>query len=106
MTLSDQLTTDLAVFFNTDEFARSVTYAGNAIDALVVYDENLDAAGSRGSAMARGHLVVKVSDVPAPVYRDTVVIGSDTWRVRRIIYGDGQIWKLEIYRDQRPVFSR
>lgn len=104
MTFSTQLTTDLSVFFNTDEFAQSVTYAGSAIDALVLFGENLDAAGSRESAQANGHLVVKVSDVAAPAYRDAVVIGSVTWRVRRIIYGDGQVWKLEIYRDQRPVW--
>ena len=99
MTFNTQLTTDLSVFFNTDEFAQSVIYAGSAIDALVTFDENLNEAGS-----AHGNLVIKVSDVPGPNYRDAVVIGSDTWYVRRIIYGDGKVWKVEIYRDERPVW--
>lgn len=104
MTLKTQMTSDLSVFFNTDDFAQSVTYAGKAVNALVILGENLDDAGSRESAMARGQIVVKVSDVATPAYRDAVVIGSDTWRVRRIVYGDGLVWKLDIYRDERPVW--
>lgn len=105
MTLNSQLSTDLAVFFETDEFAQSVTYAGTAINALVLFNENLDAAGSRDSAMAIGEIWVKVSDVALPAYRDVVVIGSDTWNVRRILFGDGYIWKVEIYSGQRPVWA-
>ena len=105
MTLSSQLTTDLSIFFDTDEFAQSVTYAGSVINAIVSDDENLDAAGSRESAMAKGTIWVKVSDVTLPAYRDAVVIGSDTWYVRRIVSGDGYVWQVEIYRGQRPVWG-
>ena len=105
MTLSSQLTTDLPVFFETDEFAQTITYAGASITALVLFNENLDAAGGRESAMAMGEIWVKVSDVALPAYRDVVVIGSDTWNVRRILFGDGYVWKVEIYSGERPVWG-
>ena len=100
MTFKDQLTTDLSVFFNTDEFAQTVTYKGTPIAAIVDYGEN---PGKEGDALITlGTLTVKASDVPSPAYRDTVVIGSNTWRVRGVISGDGYIWKLSIYRGERP----
>lgn len=103
MTLSDQLTSDLSIFYDTDEFAETVTYNGSAIPAIVDYKTNLDDAGSRGSAMAIAEISVRASDVAAPAYRDTVVIGSVTWKVRRTLSGDGKEWKLELYRDERPM---
>ena len=52
--------------------------------------------------MATGPVIVKVSDVASPSYRDAVLINTVTWYVRRIVYGNGNVWKLEIYRDERP----
>ena len=103
MSLSDQFTTDLSIFYDTDESAVTVTYNGASISAIVDYKANLDNAGSRGSAMATAEMSVRASDVAAPAYRDTVVIDSVTWKVLRILSGDGDEWKLELYRDERPM---
>ena len=100
MTLSEQLLSDLPVFFNTDEFSQTVTYAGSSIDAVVSFNKNLDDAGQ--SPMATGLIRVKASDVANPDYRDAVIISGVTWRVRRIESGDGNTWQLEVYRDERP----
>jgi len=96
------MTTDLASFFNSDEFAESVTYAGSAITAIFTPADNLD-EDEGGSALAMATLEVKVSDVAAPAYRDAVVVGSATWAVRKILSGDKDVWRLELYRDERPV---
>jgi len=103
MTLNDQLATDLSIFFDNADFAEIVTYNGASITAIVDYKTNLDPVGSRGSAMATAEMSVKVSDVAVPAYRDTVVIGSATWKVRRTLNGAGDVWQLEIYRDERPM---
>lgn len=105
MSLSSLIAAAHSVAYDTDNGAVEVTYRGSPINAIVLYGENLDDAGSRESAMANATMWVQVSDVASPDYRDTVVIDSATWRVRRILYGDGNDWKLEIYRDQRPVWT-
>lgn len=101
MTLKDDITSDLSVFFNTNEFAETVTYNGTDIPAIVEYEENLDE--QTGSAVAIATLTIKKSDVSDPDYLDTVVIGSDTWKVRNRIEGNAYIWKLALYRDERPI---
>jgi len=101
VTLKTQMETDLAAFFNTDEHADSITYAGASIDAVIDYEENPN--DQPGSTTQTAILFVKQSDVTAPAYRDAVVNGSDTWRVRRVLEGDGDVWKLAIERDMRPV---
>ena len=59
MSFKDQLDEDLDVFFNTDEFAETVTYtpvedgASKDIPALVDFDENPEDMG-RASAAAAG----------------------------------------------------
>ena len=58
--------------------------------------------------MNRAKIVVKRSDVASPTYRDTVVIGSNTYRVFQdkdediTINGDSEIWILAIMRVERP----
>jgi hypothetical protein len=105
MTLAEQLTTDLPVFFDTDDFARTVTYNGAEISAIVDYGVSPDGENARTA-----RLIVKVSDVPDPAYRDTVVIGSATFRVFRdpgkevAVKGDGHVWELSLVRDERPVW--
>ena len=58
--------------------------------------------------MNRAKIVVKRSDVASPAYSDTVVIGSNTYRVFQdkdediTINGDSEIWILAIMRVERP----
>lgn len=106
MTLKTSIAADMEnVFFNTDEFAESVTYNGTAnVPALVKYLEDLD-DGRSGIRVARAEIFVRSSDVQTPSYRDTVVIGSRTWRVARIEEGDGNTWTLGLERDERPTWT-
>jgi hypothetical protein len=47
---------------------------------------------------------VRVSDVAAPDYRDTVVIGTETWRMQTKISGNGFSWELALERAEAPVW--
>lgn len=104
----DMITSDLdAVFLNTDEFAQEITYEGATIKAIVHYgprrNKNIDRAISC-DAWLEG---VKVSDVATPAYRDTVVIGEDTYRVliddTTQPEGDGYSWIIDLKKGERPV---
>ena len=101
MTLKTLIASDLSSFFNQNEFAETVTYAGTAITAIVSHGEK--PAQESGSTVQKATLFVKVSDVATPAYRDVVVIGSDTWYMQGRLNGDGYIWELVIERDERPV---
>jgi hypothetical protein len=96
MTLKTQMATDLAVFFNSSEFAESVTYAGTAITAVVMPGQAIEAGGSMTAerTVKRATLFVKASDVAAPAYRDAVVIDGDTWHVIQIPGEDEGVWEL------------
>jgi len=101
MTLKTDISSDLDTFFDTDEFAETITYAGSEIPAIVSYDENLDERTGASVAIAR--ISVRKSDVESPAYRDEVKIGSQTWYVRNILSGDGYVWLLGLYSQERPV---
>ena len=102
MTLKTQMTSDLATFFNTDEFADMVSYNGSDIDGVVDFGEDLNEQTDSLKAMAT--LYIKKSDVVDPDYRDTVVIDSVTWHVSNVQEGDSDVWKLNLTRDERPVW--
>lgn len=101
MTPKTQMTTDLSVFFNTDEFAEPITYAGSSITAVV----EIGAAPKREDEahLQRAEIWIKRSDVSDPAYRDKVVIDSVTWRVLGTLMSDDDICQLELFRDERPV---
>lgn len=99
MTLATQMESDLDILFSTDDFAISVTYAGTAIPGLVDYHDDPDM--EPGGRSSRATLEVRVSDVAAPAYRDTVVIDGNTWHVLGVMSGDGHVWTLEVLRDER-----
>ena len=102
MTLKTQIAADLATFFNSDDFAESVVYNGTTVAAVVSYGQLMSA--DAGAPKAVKTLWVKGSDIAAPAYRDTVVIGSDTWYVgsEELFRTDGYVWELPLYHDERP----
>ena len=103
MAFSNALTDDLAAFYNTDEFATTVTYNSSSISAIVDYgDSGKDRDYNRDFHVTKATLRVKQSDVTSPAYRDAVVIGSNTWYVQRQIEGDGIEWVMGIERAERP----
>ena len=106
MTLKTQMENDLSTFYDTDEHAETVVYDGSSIPGIIEYviDEGL------GQYAYGATLRVKVSDVALPVYRDTVVIGSDTWRVfesenrKARKTDDGLEWLIPISRAERATW--
>lgn len=102
----DMITDDLDdVFFNTDEFAQTITYNGESVSAIVQYGPRRRSADQIVSCDA--WITVKTADVSSPAYRDTIVIGSNTYKVliddQTQPEGDGYIWVIDLKRDERPI---
>ena len=97
---TDQLAADLAGFFDTDEFAETITYAGTAIPAIVEYVK----AESGQSVKHEAVITVKASDVPVPAYRTAVAINAASWVTGQPeeCEGDGHIWKIPLGKAERP----
>jgi len=112
MTLKTQIAADLnTVFFNTDDFADTVTYTpvsgtGKTIKAIIDYgvpDESglagMDAVNTDAELWLQADATNGIASVAV---NDAVTIGSETWRV---IYArkvdDGLIWRCRISRSTR-----
>ena len=106
MTLKTQMTADLAAFFNSDEFAETVTYTpaggeATSITGIITKDQFFQEPYVRGENMAGCEIAVKASEVAAPQHGDTFVIGSDTWDLdptRGVIYEDDDIFIIALER--------
>ena len=81
MTIKEQITSDLDIIFNTDEFAEEITFGGVAVDAVVdVSDRDL----TFGADSRKLTILIPVGSLgSAPSGREVVVIGSTTWTVYR-----------------------
>lgn len=106
MSLKTQMTNDLTTFFNTDEFADTITYI--PVDGLPVSitaffgDQNatLQDPEPPGDSII---IFVKTSEVENPQYKDQFIINSESWYLRKNLSGgsnDG-IFELEISRSER-----
>ena len=84
-----------------DDIGETITYNGTDILAGISYEEDLEQ--KKEAAKANCIIMVKSTDVTRPGYRDTIVIGSITWKLLNIISGDQHSWKLKLYRDERPI---
>lgn len=107
-TFTDMIASDLDdVLLNTDEFARSITYNGTAINAIVHYGPRRIRSADQVVARDAWLEGVKVSDVATPAHRDTVVIGTTSYRVfiddAAQPEGDGYTWVIDLRRDERPI---
>jgi len=109
-TPKEQAATDLAALFSTDlPWVETVTYTPNggavlpSFPAIVDYGE----APNRGnkSRADQATITVRKSDVANPGYRDTVLIGSDTWHVKGKAKSDSLVWVLNITNDERPGYG-
>ena len=104
VTLKETIQDDLDTFYNTEEFAESVTYTSfgrwpSSLPALVDYGEGEQYQGS-GAYDVRAALFVRVADLAAVTNKDTVVIDGQTWGVvgaEKI--NDGLEWRIELNRD-------
>ena len=107
MTLKDQMTADMATFFNADEFAETIVYAGASIVAIVdigISNESGNEFSSIGSTARsdRAQVIVKASDVAAPKTGDVVAIRGETWRVAQLVSSDGYTHTLSLTGRSRP----
>jgi hypothetical protein len=85
MTFAADMVTDLATFFNTDEFAVSATLT---VGAVVTYPKVIFSAPFRSLNPANGEIEstapearCKTSDVSSAVHGSTLVIGGVTYKV-------------------------
>ena len=103
MTLRDQYEADRDLLLSGElPWVPSVTYSGNTVSASFQIKSEELADGRRESA----ELIVSSEDVAAPAYRDAVVVDGATWRVMRIISSDRYSHRLELYREENPVWKR
>lgn len=103
MTLKDQMNDDVSVFLNTEEFAKTVTYNGAEIKAVVVLEVDRDKGNTfsnRGQS-ARAVISVACADVVSPQQGDRI-IGDYDWQVARILETDEAMHKLECIANESP----
>lgn len=108
MTLKTQMTTDLAVFYNTDEFAETVSYTaiGGAavnITAIVTRQGSHMEPYVRGMVTAAAIIEVQKSEVSAPQHGDIYVFDSQTWEMDPdidggVIYEDDEEYQIALRR--------
>ena len=83
MTLAADLTGDLDVFFNSNEFAVEASLKGAAIPIKVIFDDEyreiaLSAGSVEGSVP---QCLAKSSDVEDAVHGDTLKVGETTYKI-------------------------
>lgn len=106
MTLKTQITSDLSTFFNTDEFAETVSYTpvgGAAVDitAIVTRDNPFQEPYVRGEETATCEIEVMASEVADPQYGDLFTFNSETWEfdpIRGIIRQDDLVLAIGLIR--------
>ena len=106
MTLKTDTISDLATFFNTDEFAETITYTpsgGTAISITAIREEMDPSIISEAPPGDSITLLVKSADVSNPQRGDSFTIDSETWYLIRNLGGGSPsgVWKLEISRSDK-----
>ena len=106
MTFKSQLTSDLSIFYNSDEHAETVSYTpvgGAATDITAVVTR----AGTRLEPYVRGEFTaiaiidVQKSEVATPQHGDTYVFDSQTWEHdpgEGVIYEDDEEHQIMLRR--------
>ena len=97
MSLKEQMAADVsAVFFNTDEFAETVTYNGASIVAIPeIGESNKKGNEFSGDGSAdRAEFCVKATDIADPVPGDVIVHNSKSWIVVRVLESDNAMHRL------------
>lgn len=106
MSFATRLTNDLAAFFNTSEFAETVSYTptgGVATDITAIVTRQ----GSRLEPYVRGEntavalIDVQKSEVATPQTGDTYVFDSQTWEHdpgEGVTYEDDQVHTIALRR--------
>ena len=100
MTLKDQKTSDLSTFFNTDEFADTVSYTAlddlaTDITAVVTRDNPFQEPYVRGEDTATAEILVKKSEVSDPQYGDIFTIPTELSDFNETIVLESEIWEFD-----------
>lgn len=86
MTFKTDMVDDLPIFFDTDEFAKTISYTpldDAARDIKVIVDRTAPGQEPyiRGPNTATCEITVKASDMPTPQLGDLFTIDDQTWEV-------------------------
>jgi hypothetical protein len=103
-TASTQFATDLAVFFDTDDFAiaATLTHAGAGTSIIVIFDDAFKVfnAESGGFETSEPQALCKASDVSSAIHGDTLTINSIAYKIIGIQPSeDGLITTLVLSKD-------
>lgn len=106
MALKDQLSSDLAVFFNADDFAEEeeiiyITAEDQdeyVMDAIVDYLEDPGISGD-GHKARYAEVILKKSALPAIRTQDTVSIDGDIWTVERHVESTEHVARVLVRRE-------
>jgi len=109
MTLKTQMESDLdSIFFNTDEFAKSVTYIplGSILGETVKIIINASDESLQDPQPAADEMIIEVqeSEVASPnAQGDTFTIDGETWYLIENLAGPKAtgIWRLRLTRSER-----
>jgi len=108
MTLKTQIASDLSIFFDTDEFAETISYtpmddAARNITAIVDRTSPGQEPYIRGHDTATCEITVKASDMPTPQLGDTFIFDDQDWEIdpsdgQGVIYEDDNILTVALRR--------
>lgn len=110
MTLKEQIAADLnTIFFNTGEFAETVTYtpvvgAAKVIKAVVTYGDGdgLNGADAFNVVASMEIMADAANGIAQPAAGDRVSIGATDWVVGfAALIDDGLVWQCSISRLNR-----
>ncbi len=100
----DQMQADMAVFFNTDEFARDVSYDDGTGPVTVQGIFDKDGSGKFQGQSAT--IEVRRDQVPDPLYGHTFTIDGDVWAVQKGREGGDFAWQIPVIHDERKTTWR
>ena len=105
MTLKQQISSDLSVFFNTDDFADSAvynshdgTYSSKSIKIIIDY--NADLSKTEFGAADTTQIILQKSEIVDPKIYDTIVFDGVTYTIRQRLSGDNYTWNVAVESDQ------
>jgi len=107
MSIKDQLSSDIGLFFNLNEFAQSATYINaqgtNIGDFNIDIQESIYFDGSPKKVKGIGQISCKSSDI-IPEINSTWVVGGTSWRVERQIRKEFGVIMVQVRKDARSKF--
>ena len=109
MSIKSQLSSDLPLFFNQEEFAVEGTYTTESVtvisDITVNFEDNTLLQNTSKKTKGSGVLHLKLSDVPTPFAGDKFDLDGVTWRIERVFKVEFGVATLEVRKDSRSKFS-